>query len=428
MQNWNRYKAATAERDNHLEGYGQSTPARYVLSSAYLDITTDSAKQITLIEGALQEIYAAKLKPGDYDSTRLTSLATLIQKGTKLLVDEKNMMTTLHYVPQYASRVDDAPGTPITPTSLRAHHLDLATVKLPAICYALASLFTTVIQIGGPEHGARLRPQTFQPFQCYSDLADLEDLIIAVKGEYDGGNFANLLGMKLKPVNMKWIYNVSEISYLSSLALFISVYLPAKMNSSGVTTGGFAFNSALGVYFSQAIGLMHVDIGAFLRKPGSADCYWIGIPDPTDGYVSLYEINSGETGMDELVNSSATYDWLHYIASLRSAQTRGFVAGGSPFFQYYTYAGDGATWTTRAQAWLARHVNKRQTNIVSLIPLFKDREYGIPRVQTHKAQPSTYGETGGNEELYRPPTGDGFAPAGDGSGENRRIFFRHFTP
>ena len=178
------------DRFSYYQGHGfLDDHGRLSICKVYFDAVTDQAEILPTVTDAGLRYRAMHSKSDIFDNDQATSWGTQALLAGKLLTEIKLNKTILKLNPRLTTS-DVTPGLPLNRGSMRGLEIQIKDMAFPKLAYAIAELFTQVIQINGEEVASSRQGEYLMPFMPYNDLADLDDLIILIEDEYDSGAFA----------------------------------------------------------------------------------------------------------------------------------------------------------------------------------------------------------------------------------------------
>lgn len=338
-----RVRVGSGENHRRLGGWGVTTGVTHISGSVHhyanvkneLDITTDSATQITMIENSLSKLinelppwwpYRGELDK--IDATMLTAMATKILIDMKILAE----MTVNEAISEFTDVTpnDAAATSPFTQVTRGSLIQALDDIQISPISIILARIYSTLIQYKCSAPKSREPGVYCCPIQKYVTLAELETLLsasLAVRGTYDG---FRILGMDLRPATRKDI-TPEIVSPMSSLAWLICTFLPAGDDVS-IITWDIDNDSPTYIYWHQALGVPSVlSIAPLLRATTEANTpgFLTPIAAAADKLNIAYA-GPGDAAFTNYPDTQDGFDWLQSVANARSVNMTGVFSAKTP--------------------------------------------------------------------------------------------------
>jgi hypothetical protein len=274
-----------------LSGFSQrsqiTSTYHLIESTCYIDWETDIAniKANVLIPALNMAISTAQIDK--WNSTQQDNFADLICYGTQLLIELKMQTIQREYCPAL-TKADGTNGASLTTATLDSFLRAIygSGVRIPAVCYPLADLYTMVIQIRGQMWHPARSGEYIVFAQPYKDYAELETLLANIMGLYDAVVYATQGNLPLLPVSQMWMESIKEVPYLSDYACMIANYFPTLYDNGGAETETFyEIDETTDIMWMDYFGIPEwYDALALFRSTSCAD-------NPLSLLFSLSELN-----------------------------------------------------------------------------------------------------------------------------------------
>jgi hypothetical protein len=352
------------------EGDGLITTMKYnVHGQCTVVLDMSVATQVDIVEDAGRIVLGSLVKePGSFSVDYLEPWAKAVLGGAQLLVELKLMAIQVLYNPDFA-RDDATPGSPLSRTTFKAFLSSVDDLKIPALSYAIAEVYTRPIQIFGAEKNSGRPGFYFIPFMPSKDRDDLDDLVDLIVAEYEAPLFASVIKSPMLPINPNWIFTPKPIPYFSDYGEWLCLYYPVKVNDGGVTLYDIEFKAAEPGYvkWSQMTGLSELyEASVFLRDTGGAtDPGFVTAADPAADKMSLKLMEFSDTAGTAVSKASEVWDWLYNVSAYRSVNMCGPFGENHAPFMVYSSSGekDSDAWDRSLSAWMSKHIRSRKFRI-----------------------------------------------------------------
>lgn len=325
------------DKFGYYQGHGEwNAHGRLSRGKVYLDVATDVAEILPIVTDAGLRFRAANSKSDVFESDPSTSWGTQALLAGKLLTEIKLNKTILKINPRLTTS-DVTPGLPLNRASMRGLEIQIQDMAFPKLAYAIAELFTQVIQIGGEESQSSIQGEYFMPFIPYNDLAELDALIISIEDEYDSGAFAKQMGVPLVKYNKNWSEALRVVPYFSDYAIETCRSLPMKVNDGGVVETRITLGAATvaDIRYTTACGFGEIQTARNIFHSTTDTYGWSTIVSPAADKVSVDALAADAKTFVEVDKDDEDYDFLQQLALGMSREPKSIVSEGFPMAQKY---------------------------------------------------------------------------------------------
>jgi hypothetical protein len=338
---------------------------RLTQGKSYVDLETDIATWKTQILEPLINFLITDNVIDKWNATQVDNYEDLIIYGSQMLIELKNQFTQIAYCPRL-TRSNVTAGSTFDRPNLITLQLSVAQeVRIPPICYAIAELYTPVIQVMPAAYYNAYEARYFQPFRPHKVLTEIETLLDTISGLYAAQVFATQAKAPLVPVNIEWLRHPTEIPFHSWYGNLVSVFWPCNYDNGGVETESFMeIDETTPIYTHAALGIPeYFDALSFYRSHSCADDpSAIVVESIANDKINLLVGNINSTALAEVDKTSTDFRWLTQVSNAQSTYPNTFfpmsaVIYGSPYVRCNPapVRPSPGSWDLLASLWLKRH-------------------------------------------------------------------------
>jgi hypothetical protein len=398
------YVRAVAEEFRRLEGMALNTGNYALVMNKFYtkqmkasNLTSDELQ--IAVEAGNRALNLVGTVPNSYDDSAIDDWANAVFIGAEILSALKIQFNMLQIVPK-VDRSDSSSVSPYTRSSLTSALLSAEGLRIPRASYAIAELFTRVIQVGGAEGMSSVESQYFMPAIHGCVLSHFEDQLDALDALSKSALFAGYINQPLVPVSRKWLTTLHVVPYYSDWAQTLLDIIPIADNDGGAAVHELSFDTDINTYYNQAIGQSSLwNAGPFFRSEsaGTAATFLHYLTVSADKLSLLYFADRDSTGAGtEVPDTTSRFDFIFQVSEARSSTHRGIFGHDDNFMQYHTITGDEASWDRRASAWLfaAMMAKKLPINVLSRLMPSMTPALSKAGLKLTNANQSKYGSRG----------------------------------
>jgi hypothetical protein len=302
-----------------------------------------------------------------WNATQVENYQDLIGYGVQLLVELKNQWTQINLCPRL-TRSSSTAGSTFTRADLVTLEISLAQeIQIPPVCYAIAELYTAVLQLQPAAYFNGFEARYFMPFRPHKTLTEIETLLSTISALYAAQVFATQAKAPLVPVNLDWVHTIIEVPYESWYGNMLAKFWPCNYDNGGAETESFAeIDETTAFNYQLSLGVPeYLDAAVLFRSHSCADDpAFITVESIANDKINLLVGNINSTALTEVDKTTSNYKWLLNVTAAQSGVFYGMFGAPStttyayPFKAYQTAIRPSPdSWNILLSLWLKRHFN-----------------------------------------------------------------------
>jgi hypothetical protein len=395
---------------------------RFARGKCYVDLETDIANFKANVLNHMCMYLVTDNVIDKWNATQMDNFQDLIVYGAQLLIELKNMYTQTAYAPA-VTRSDSTNGSVFTRPTLRLLMQEVAQeIRIPNVCYAIAELYTPVIELNPMSYYNGKPASYFQPFRCNKTAAEMDTLQTNIHALYDAVVYASQSQSKLVPVSTEWVRSITELPLLSWYGNLIATMYPINYDNGGAETESYVeVDETTDLYWFGPLGVPeYFDALALFRSASCADSpKFLTCDSIANDKISIETIaDISTTSFTESSRTGHTFKFLNMVQDAMS------TSEGNPFLNnssnypyperehYDNVVLSPEAWNLLAALWLKRHYNDPILKHFALHDIGPDltasltRRSGRTSVEASSTAPSSsvFGPPGNSA----PPSGGGY--------------------